>query len=137
MELCLWKIYAQILGHKDETATSDLLGSIQSFVNRMTAIERYLANLRDPNKDKYLEIFTEAKEINKYRVDLVHGSYCEDNDGQLWLATSLTDPTRAKSRTLLLKEEEIRAMADRSRALAKRIMTDFFPDQQYVTLRDK
>jgi hypothetical protein len=143
LELMLWKLYAKILG-LGEGPTIDVLGGIQSFAHKMAAIERFLEHANDPNKKRYLELFSDAQVVNSFRIDLMHGLYFKYADGSLWLHSSLTDPTRAKSRVTNLTAKVIAEKANLARNTAKAIAAEFFgttfkdgQDDLYVTLLRK
>jgi hypothetical protein len=111
MELVLWKLYSKIL-NMEEYATIELLGGMQSFVNKMSAVERVACNANnDANAAIYTKLFDRAREVNTFRNDLMHGLYLERPDGTLWLLGGRTDPTRKTGRTFELKPTLIKSKA--------------------------
>jgi hypothetical protein len=138
LEVILWKLYSHILG-LSEHSTIELLGGIQSFAHKLAAVERFASTSAAAKGSlrRYAEIFEEARAINSYRVDLVHGLYMEHKDGSVWLFGGRTDPTRKKGRTTHLKAEAINAMAVRANELGNTIIDEFFGGVLEVTLLDR
>jgi hypothetical protein len=127
LELALWHVFAQVLGREDPNASVDLLGHIQSFSLRLDAIERFLPHSPDKKKleKTAADIISKARDINKFRIDLVHGLYFKRSTGGLLVHTSLTDPSKGKGRAMHIRAEIIKAKSDETLQLVGRIAKEF------------
>jgi hypothetical protein len=76
METALWLLYARVLGCNTDGALA-LLGHIESFSIKLTAIESFLPHsaLSQDIKERCSEIFRTARECNAFRNKLAHGIY--------------------------------------------------------------
>jgi hypothetical protein len=120
LELSLWALYSKIID-RGSTAAIALIGGTQSFAHKLAAIERFIEDINDPNKDSYSEIFAAARKINDYRNGILHGLYALHPDGTLWLHTGRTDATRRKHKSFKLDPQLIRDWSSEAFNLARKI----------------
>jgi hypothetical protein len=139
MEVWLWRLYCKILGHGDEVATMDLLGSM-TFHYRIEAVKRYLEHADKEtrkHKARYLELLSQASQINRFRNLLAHGIYGQTRKGELWLHSGYADPGRPKTETLHLEVGFVGKKAAEARKIGHDIVTEFFPKEPWITFHDK
>ncbi|MEA2934312.1 MAG: hypothetical protein QOD74_958 [Variibacter sp.] len=125
LEISLWKLYGSILG-ADEAGAIELLGGIQSFTHKLDAIDRFLEHSTFGRAVECREILTKARDVNTFRVSLMHGLYGLHTDGTLWLHVSRTDPTRSRRKIIPLVAKSIEAETKKTFELAKSIYVKFF-----------
>jgi hypothetical protein len=128
-ERLLWFLYGAILGNS-ETAARALLGHIESFSIKLTAIENYLphSSLSLYKRRSAEEFLGTARECNTFRNSLAHGLYLSNEAGTkvelLSYATSTgRKPKQVQLTTALLGKETLKLFA-----LRDGIRNEFFPD---------
>jgi hypothetical protein len=96
-ELPLWAIYSIILGMEDIEAIM-LLGDIQSFTVKLSAVERIFVRRKDsfaPYAGIFETVFDLAKKVNKFRNKLAHGLYVTDESkSKVYIHAHQSDPKR-------------------------------------------
>jgi hypothetical protein len=130
LEHLLWSLYGKMLGSTNNRSAIALLGHIESFAIKLTAMKNFIpyCHLPQPQREMAATLFNQVREINAFRNSLAHGLYLSDEKGTrveiLAYATS-TDrkPKQSPLTTTLLARETKKIFAVRDE-----IRRSFFPE---------
>ena len=107
LELSLWSAYSLVL-QMNEDEVMMVLGDVQSFANKLTAIERLFIEKRNHIDGNYLikKIFERARVINTFRNKLAHGLYLTDSGfTKVYILAFASDPNRQIPVSRLVSED--------------------------------
>lgn len=131
MERMIWCLYGKALGSDDDGAIA-MLGHIESFAIKLTAIQNFLAysrHITDDERRDFYDFLETARASNAFRNSLAHGIYLSDDAGTKveLLAYATSTARKAKQRALtvtLLKTETEKVLALR-RAIRDKVFPHF------------
>jgi hypothetical protein len=128
LEALLWEMYGQILGSKGAAAMA-MLGHIESFAIKLTAIENFLpfAPIDEEKRNAAQRYLGTVREINTFRNTLAHGLYLSDDNGTKVDVVAHATSTGRKPKIIPLTSDLLAGETDKIFSLRNEIRKTFFP----------
>lgn len=129
LERFLWELYGEILGANGNAAIA-MLGHIESFAIKLTAIENFLpyCALTDQAKGQAATALERARGINTFRNTLAHGIYLSDENGTVVDVMAYATTTTRKPKLIRLTAELLSEETAKIFSLRDDIRDTFFPN---------
>jgi hypothetical protein len=129
MERMIWCLYGKALGSDDDGAIA-MLGHIESFSIKLTAIEKFLPHSPHitPDQRKAFGGFLDsARAANAFRNSLAHGIYLSDEDGTKVELLTYATSTGRKAKQFALTTTLLEAETEKVLTLRSAIRDTIFP----------